>query len=126
MRHFCECVFADFLVGTAVTYTRPELEELLARPDRWALFAVIDQGTGTGVGFTAQSQHGNDGRNGSYKAVSPELSMTGLLTSQTNLGSAFDNGGNPTHGRVRFELRLSGTSPVANVKLYVTGRDRVP
>jgi hypothetical protein len=126
VRQYCELVFDDFVVGTTTVYSNPRFEELLATSDRYAIQAVVDQVSGTSPTLTLQIEHGSDGLNWSAKAGIPEINLRGLSSTSTNVFTGFDDGSNPTHARMRIRITLGGTSPQANVKVYVTGRERLP
>lgn len=126
MRKFCELVFDDFVVGTTAVYTSPVYEEIMATADRLAIQPVVDQVSGTTPTLSVQVEHGSDGRNWSPKSGTPEINALALGTAGTVTTTGTEPGTNPTHGRVRLKISLGGTSPQAHVKIYVTGRDRVP
>ncbi|MBL9028531.1 MAG: hypothetical protein JNL21_40440 [Myxococcales bacterium] len=126
MKQFCEQVFEDFIVGTAVVFTSPVFEERMGLSDRLAIQVVADQVTGTTPSLTVQVEHGSDGRNWAAKNGSAEINAATLSATITNNLTGVEPGTNPSHGRVRLRIALAGTNPQANVKIYVTGRDRVP
>ncbi len=126
MKHFCQLVFSDFVVGTANTYTVPELNDLLASADRLAIQAIVDQVTGTSPTLTIQVEMSSDDRNWSAKSGTAEINAVALDSISTKILTGIEPGTNPGHGRTRLRIALGGTNPQANLKLYVTGRDRVP
>ena len=126
MKHYCQLVFSDFVVGTTATFTSPKFNDLLATADRSAIQAIVDQVTGTSPTLTVQVEMSSDDRNWSSKNGTAEINGTALVNSATNILSGIEPGTNPGHSRARLRIALGGTSPQANVKIYVTGRDRVP
>lgn len=126
MRRFTQLVFDDFVVGTGNVYTNPVHEDLLGSADRLAIQAVAAQFTGTSPTLTVQVEHSSDGRNYSSKNGTPEVNGMSLSGSATVTASGTESGANPSAKYVRLRIALGGTTPQAQVKVYVTGRDRVP
>lgn len=126
MRRFCQMVFDDFVVGTTTVYTSPIYEDTLGTADRLAIQAVADQVSGSSPRLTVQVEHGSDGRNWTAKSGTPEINNIAIDTGSTVTLTGTEPGTNPSHTRIRLRIALAGTAPQAHVKLYVTGRDRVP
>jgi hypothetical protein len=126
MRRFTTTVFEDFVVGatsTSPVYTATDFNKTLGSVDRLAFQVVADQVSGTTPTFTLQIEHSGDGRNWLSKAGTPEVNAQGLSTSAASVFIAYDAGTTPSLGFIRFKIFLAGTSPVAHVKVHVTGRD---
>lgn len=126
MRSYCTLVFDDTVVGTGNAYTSPQFEDLLGQSDRTALQAVTDLVSGTLPTLTVSFEHSSDGRNWAAKNGTAEINGTTLVPTVTNNFSGAEAGTNPGHGRARLRIALGGTNPQAHVKIYATGRSRVP
>ncbi len=116
-------VFDEFVVGAVTVYTSPAHNDLLGRTERLAIQAVVDQVTGTSPTLLVRQEHSSDQRNWSDKSGTAEIPATAITAGSTNVLTGYEVGTNPSHGYVRLEITLGGTTPQAHVKLWVTGRD---
>jgi hypothetical protein len=124
MRKYMKTVLNDFVVGTTAVYTDTSYNDALGSVDKIALHVVIDQVSGTSPTLTLALEHSCDGRNWVAKNISgADISGQALLATATNSFFASDAGTVPFMGFVRIRVALGGTSPVAHVKVHLTGRD---
>ena len=124
MRKYMKTVLNDFVVGTTVVYTDTGNNDSLGSADKIAMHVVIDQVSGTSPTLTLALEHSCDGRNWVAKNVAgADIIGQTLSASTTNSFFASDAGTTPFMGFVRIRVALGGTSPVAHVKVHLTGRD---
>ncbi|MBL9028529.1 MAG: hypothetical protein JNL21_40430 [Myxococcales bacterium] len=125
-RRFVELVFDDFVVGRTAVFTPSRFDLLLGSVSRFALHLVADRVSGTGPGVSVQAQHSTDGRILSPMLVGggSEIPTTPLSTTSTTSITGYVDYPAGALRRVRLQILLDGTNPVARIKLYATGRDR--
>ena len=121
MRRFMITVFSDTVVGTTTVYSNTDYNQQLASVDQLAVQVCSDQVSGTTPTLTAVLQHSADGRNWVDKTTL--VSGASLGTTTTNVSFGSDAGTTPMLGLGRISITLAGTSPIAHVKVHVTGRD---
>jgi hypothetical protein len=114
-------VFSDSVVGTTTVYSNTDYNPQLASVDQLAVQICSDQVSGSTPTITAVLQHSADGRNWMDKTTL--ASAVSLNPAMTNVAIASDAGTTPTLGLARISITLGGTTPVAHVKVHVTGRD---
>jgi hypothetical protein len=127
MRVFNQCVFDGYVSGTANVYSDSKFNALLGVTDQLSLSGYTAQATGTTPTITVQVEQSFDNIRWQSRNTTAEISASALSTGTTETNvQGFD--GNPTarptlaFGRLR--IALGGTSPTAQVRLWVTGRDR--
>lgn len=127
MRQFNATIFEDFVVGATSStpvYTAADLNKKLGWTDKLTIQVVADQVSGTSPTFSLQIEHSGDGRNWLPKVLSaPEINAVALSSASSSVFVTSDAGNIPSLGFVRFKIFLGGTSPVAHVKVHVTGRN---
>ncbi|APR86496.1 Hypothetical protein A7982_11848 [Minicystis rosea] len=123
MRRYMMTAMDEFVVSTTAVYTSQDHNQKLGSTDQLAIQVIADQISGTSPTLTLQIEHSADGRNWASKAVTPEINVQALSSASTNVFYASDAGATPTLSFVRFKITLGGTSPVAHLKVNVTGRD---
>jgi hypothetical protein len=124
MRTFHVAVFDDAIEGTTAVYTSPIHDAMLGLSDSLSIYGVATQTTGTTPTITVQVEDGPDerrwrSRNGTAEVNAVSLSTTAETAFTGNDGSPL---GATRLGFVRLRIQLGGTSPVARVKIWVTGR----
>jgi hypothetical protein len=122
MRLFNEKVFDAVIRGTEPVYTDAMYDELLGTADQLAIFAIVDQISGTNPSWQCRSEHSND---------KEHWSSTG---GYAEFFGAFPPGPGPTWGMsrndnaaflgayVRYKIFLEGADHQAHIKLIVCGR----
>lgn len=127
---FHQKVFEGGLSGTTAAYSLPDFNALLGQAVRWYVLARVTNVTGTTPTITVKLQHSNTGMSSEFKdlntvAVAP-ISGAALTANVINLieGSLRHTDANVSvpAAYVRAEISLGGTSPNANVELWITGR----
>lgn len=122
MRLFHVEAYDDVLEGTSTTYSDPRLDEVLGSVERLRLFVVATDVSGTSPTLTVRIEEGPTGERWSNKAGTAEINAVALSTSAVNLVRGADAGGTPGAGQARLAITLGGTSPRAQLRIYVTGR----
>lgn len=124
MRSFHLLVFDDVVAGTTATYTPPELDALLGSVDSLSFCVSASQVAGTSPTLTVQVEQGPDRIRWEDRNATAEVNGVSLSASADNVESA--NDGNPAGatrlGYARLRIQLGGTSPEAQIKVWVTGR----
>src|SRR5688572_5917130 len=113
-------VFDDYLTGTTPAYSLPDLNELLARPDQFAVFLFASETTGTAPNLELLNSTGPDELNWSTTGESSRpLAVGGETSWSTWSGARF--------GRERsafFRMQFSLDEPGASTRLRVWFTDR--
>ncbi len=122
MRSFTELVFDDFVAGTAANYTPNHFSALLGSADQLHLHAVCGGVTGTTVTLTVTIEMSGDDRSYVRKNLTSEINAQSLGANAVTSLFGNDPGTAPSAGYVRLSINLGGTAPVAQVKIYATGR----
>lgn len=122
MRAFTRLVFDDYVAGTNAVFTSDANSELLGQCGKLAIQVVCSNVSGSGLTLTVRMQTSVDGRVWSYKSATPEINGRGLTAGSTSTEVGADGGQTPSLGRVRLSVALSGTTPGAQIRVWVTGR----
>lgn len=123
MRAFTRLVFDDQVAGTAAVFTSDAYSDLIGSASRLAIQAVAGNISGSSVTLTVRVQSSLDGRNWSYKSATPEIDTRGITAGTTATEAGADNGQTPSLGKVRLSVALGGTTPSAQIRVWVTGRN---
>ena len=128
MRLFHQMVFEGYVSGTADVFTDNQFDALLGSADQLSVSGYTAQVTGTGPPtITVQVEQSFDQRRWQSRntAAAEVTAVTLATTTETNFQG---HDGNPTTrpalGFARLRLRLGGTTPTAQVRVWATGRDR--
>jgi hypothetical protein len=119
-----ECVLDEILHGAATDhYTANRYNELLGRPDKLTIHAIVDNADANGT-LEVQIEHSADQRNWKSKNGTPEIDdpASSILTSSAVSSVGSDSGSNASLPFVRLRVRMTTTAR-AHVKIYVCGRD---
>jgi hypothetical protein len=125
MRLFNILAFDNLIQGTAAIYTDPLIARQLATADRLKYHVYADQVSGTSPTITVQGEESGNGVNWANKAGTAEINAQALNTSGTSIVRGSDTGTTGSTGMVRVRIQLGGTTPVARIRLWVTGRGRM-
>ena len=122
-RRFGALVLDRVLDGTTSFYSQSEFSEMLGAADKLCILALPEQVEGTGsITLTVQIEESPDGVIWTPKQSTPEINAFPL---PFPMGiSVVDTGSLPSSNFVRLRAALGGTSPIANLRLYVVGRGR--
>lgn len=127
---FHQKVFSGGISGTAAVYSLPQFNAQLGQAVRWYVLARVTNVTGTSPTITVELQHSSTGMESEFKdlntaAVAP-ISALAVTANVINLieGSMRHTDANVSvpAAYVRAEIKLGGTSPNANVEIWITGR----
>jgi hypothetical protein len=121
MRTLHLLAYDDFIEGTDPVYTSSEFSGPLAMCDKLKLIAVVDSVTG-GTSITVQLEESGDERNWVDKAGTAEIDAEAISTTAVTVAAGTDDGSTPASGFLRARISLAGTTPKAQVKLWITGR----
>ena len=127
MRIFNQLVFDGYVTGTAQNvYSDSQYYPLLGLADQLSVSGYTAQVTGTSPTLTVQVEQSFDNvrwqnRNSTAEVNAATLSTTGETNVQGQDGNPTAR---PTLAFARLRITLGGTSPNAQVRLWVTGRDR--
>jgi hypothetical protein len=126
MRLFHQLVFEGYVSGTADVFTDNQFDALLGSADQLSVSGYTAQVTGTGPTITVQVEQSFDQRRWQSRNTAAEVSAATLVTTgETNFQGHDGNPvSRPSLGFARLRLRLGGTSPTAQVRVWATGRDR--
>lgn len=119
-----ECVLDETLHGAGTDYyTANRFNELLGRPDKLTLQAVVDNADANGT-ILVQIEHSADQRNWSSKNGTPEINnpASSISTTATVSSVGSDSGSNASLPFIRLRVRMTTTAR-AHVKVYACGRD---
>ncbi len=124
MRTFHILVFDDAIEGTSPVYTSPIHDAMLGLSDSLSIYGVAAQTTGTTPTITVQVEDGPDERRWRNRNGTAEVNAISLsATAETVF---VGNDGNPAGatrlGFARLRIQLAGGSPIARVKIWITGR----
>jgi hypothetical protein len=126
MKIFSQCVFEGYISGTANVYSDSQYNTLLGTTDQLSVSGYTAQVTGTSPTLTVQVEHSFDNIRWQNRNGTAEIATAALSTSQETQVQGQD--GNPTARPtlpfVRLRIALGGTTPNAQVRLWVTGGDR--
>lgn len=129
MRLFHQLVYEGYINGTADVYTDNQLDALLGSADQLTISGYAAQTSGTSPNITVQVEQSFDqrrwiGRNGG--TTTGEVYTLTLATGSETLFQGHDGNpdNRPTLGFARLRIRLGGTTPNSQVRIWVTGRDR--
>lgn len=123
MRAFTRLVFDDQVAGTTAVFTPDAYSDLIGSASRLAIQAVAGNISGSSVTLTVRVQSSLDGRNWSYKSATPEIDTRGITAGTTATEAGTDSGQTPSLGKVRLSIALGGTTPSAQLRVWVTGRN---
>jgi hypothetical protein len=119
-------VFDDRLTSTVAAYTSSDFVYLLGTFSRMRIQVLASDVSGTSPTLTVQLEHSADERNFVSVNTTPEISASGLTVgSVTNVVSTSTLGTRAQHHAARLRVQLGGTSPQANLKIWVTMRGKV-
>lgn len=128
MRTFHQLIFEGYITGTEDVFSDTQYNELLGAPDQLSLGGYTAQISGTSPTLTVQVEHSFDQvRWQSRNTAAAEINAVTLAggTAESNVqgddGSPYDR---PTLAYGRLRIRLGGSSPAGQVRIWVTGRDR--
>ncbi len=117
-------VFNGAITGAAtgdVAYSPAEMNESLARADKFFVTARVTQGAGTSPTLTVALEHSCDNVNWNSKAM--PISAQPITIASVGFYQGFDLGTAVVGGGfLRVRVALGGTSPSANVQVVVCGR----
>lgn len=121
MRTTNEVIYDDNVGGTTAVYTAPEMNDKLGAPNKWYLYAIASQASGTTPTLTVQAEQSVNGRDWANIAGTAEINGISLSTTARTLSSVVSQSNGL--GLVRFRIQLGGTNPQCRVALHFTGRD---
>ena len=122
MKRFVQVVFDEFMYDHQDMWTADIHEDLLGSVDQLVIQAIVDFVSGTSVDLTVAVESTSDGRNWVQQPTAA-IDAFAVRDRVTNVAVGVDDGSNPTSRRVRFHIRLGGTTAQAHVRLIVCGRD---
>lgn len=118
-------VFEGGITGAATAdavYTPSELNARLGQADKFFFSARVAQGSGSSPTLTVLMEHSNDNVNWKTKSTPINAqSISGASSGVVTL-TGEDTGSSVCGAFVRFLIGLGGTTPSANVQVWVTGR----
>jgi len=121
-RHFGVVALDRIMEGTSDYYSMREFDDMFGAVD-YLLFQVLAEPVGgSAVTLTLQIEESPDGVIWANKQATPEVNGVSIPVAGGIVGK--DDGTVPRSKLTRFRLRLGGSSPVANVQLFVVGRGR--
>jgi hypothetical protein len=125
MRIFNQLVFDGFVSGTGTVYSDSQHDALLGLADQLSISGYTAQVVGTSPTISVQVEHSFDQRHWLNRNTPPEINGTALtLGAETNIqGQDGNPTARPTLAFARLRITLGGTTPNAQVRLWVTGRD---
>jgi hypothetical protein len=127
MRVFNQCVFDGYVSGTANVYSDSKHNTVLGLTDQLSVGGYTAQVTGTSPTITVQVEQSFDNIRWQSRNSTAEIAA-GALTTGTAETAVQGYDGNPmtrpTLAFARLRIALGGTSPTAQVRLWVIGRDR--
>lgn len=117
-------VFAASVEGTTSVYTPAEFNDILGQPDSLSIQVIATQITVAGGTPTVEVQveTGTNDRDFANLSASPEIPATTLTAGLRNVVSTSTPIAN-AFGFVRLRVQLGGTSPKADLEIWVAGRD---
>jgi hypothetical protein len=119
-------VFDDRLTSTAAAYTSADFVYLLGAYSRMRIQALASNVSGTAPTLTVQLEHSADERNFVSVNTTPEINASALAVGAvTNVVSVGTLGTRAQHHAARLRVQLGGTSPQADLKIWVTMRGKV-
>ena len=121
MRNFVVKAFENYVVGTSNVYTPTSVAELLGSADRLCCTAVVYRILGTTPRLTIQFEHSFDGTRWLNQNTTPELNAFEALGGIGNI-ALFSSTRIPTLNYVRLRIALTGTTPSANLAVWICGR----
>ncbi len=124
MRIYHQLVFDDTVEGTTAVYTSPEWDDLLATTESVVLAVYATQVAGTSPRLTIKSEFSADQRNWTPTLLTPEVNSQPLSTSGPTSVLTFASSAGIVTGFRRLQISLTGTTPRAYLRVFVTGRDQ--
>lgn len=126
MRIFSQLVFEGYVSGTADVYSDSAHDALLGMADQLSIGGYTAQCTGTTPTLTVQVEQSFDNVRWQNRNATPEINTTSLVTTgeTTFQGQDGNPTARPTLAYARLRIRLGGTTPAAQVRIWATGRDR--
>lgn len=127
MRIFNQLVFDGYVSGTADVFSDSQYYPLLGLADQLSISGYTAQVTGTSPTLTVRVEQSFDNVRWQNRNSTAEISAVSLSASpaETNVqGQDGNPTSRPTLAFARLKITLGGTSPTAQVRLWVTGRDR--
>lgn len=113
-------VFDEIINQTTARYTSGDLTRLLGRADALAIHAVTTLVAGTAPTLRIQVEHSADGRVFVQRVSGvPEIPATAISNDAAFTGTTWL--GVSLLAYVRLAITLGGTSPLARVRVFVTG-----
>jgi hypothetical protein len=117
-----EIIFDDAIEGTAAVYTTPALNATLGSFDKWVVTVVTSNGSGSASpSITIQAETSFNERDWRTINATAEINAQtySLVAREFFVSSENYN----KLGFTRFRLQLAGTTPKAQVQLWICGRD---
>lgn len=121
MRVFHTLVFNENMEGTTLLYSDPTHNAVLGLVEKLSIFALGDTVTGT-TSLTVQIEESPDQVHWQSKGTAAEINGSALSTSAVVPLVGRDAGTVPASGFLRLRVALTGTTPEAHVRIWVTGR----
>jgi hypothetical protein len=119
-----ECMFDETIHGAGTSfYTANRFNEILGRPDKLTVQAVVDNADANGT-ILVQIEHSADQRNWKDKNTNAEINNPASSISSTSTVSSVgsDAGTNASLPFVRLRVVMTTTAR-AHVKVFACGRD---
>jgi hypothetical protein len=127
MRIFNQLVFDGYVSGTTESvFSASEYYPLLGLADQLSVSGYTAQVTGTSPTLTVRVEQSFDNVRWQNRNATAEINAATLSTTTETNVQGQDNSptSRPTLAFARLKITLGGTTPTAQVRLWVTGRDR--
>jgi len=123
MRSFVVKAFDAYVSGTTNVYSPNDLAEQLGGADSLCGSVLVVFPSGTGPTLTIQMEHSFDGTRWTNLDSQPELPTKTLVSGEDSAYTFKNNDTIPMLSHVRLRIVLGGTSPSANVQVWLCGRN---
>lgn len=122
MRIFQAKVFDDIVDSGVSLYNDPTFNDVFGHAEDLSIFAVVYGIAGTTPTLTVQLEESPNQINWQNKQVTAEINATAISLTTVLTVTGRDAGTVPSSGFIRLRVQLGGTSPRAQVKIWVTAR----
>jgi hypothetical protein len=126
MRIFNQLVFDGYVSGTADVFTDSQYDTLLGMADQLSIGGYSAQVQGSTPTLTVQVEGSFDQRRWQSRNATAEVNGVTLAAGgETNFqGQDGNPTARPTLAFARLRIRLGGTGPNAQIRIWASGRDR--